>query len=142
MSKAVCNCCFLFYYTILTILAFPMVSDIDFIVILPEIFCARSTTFPSLNREYHYIEDHYTGVLSLPWVPEAILAQIGTFITKQTAKCEIQSRNQQAVPLAPRVFCPIHFTITFAGQTIVDRYTGIPLSLPKIVKPGFHSKLF
>ena len=34
-------------------------------------------------------------------------------------------------------FCPIHFTITFAGQTTVDRYTG-NIVIPKIVKPGFH----
>ena len=34
-------------------------------------------------------------------------------------------------------FCPIHFTITFAGQTNVDRYTR-NIVIPKIVKPGFH----
>ena len=44
------------------ILAFLVVSDIDFIVLTP-IFCARSTTFTSLNREYRYSEDRYTGVL-------------------------------------------------------------------------------
>ena len=31
---------------------------------------------------------------------------------------------------------PIHFTITFAGQTIVDRYTGNIVIL-KIAKPCF-----
>ena len=31
----------------------------------------------------------------------------------------------------------IHFTVTFAGQTIVDRYTG-NIVIPKIVKLGFH----
>ena len=34
-------------------------------------------------------------------------------------------------------FCPIHCTITFAGQTNVDCYTG-NIVIPKIVKPGFH----
>ena len=29
------------------------------------------------------------------------------------------------------------FTMAFAGQTIVDRYTG-NIVIPKIVKPGFH----
>ena len=57
-----------------------MVGYVDFIV---EIFCAWSTTIPSLNREYHCTEDHYTGVL-------------------------------------PHTF----YYITFAGQRIVDQYTG------------------
>ena len=34
-------------------------------------------------------------------------------------------------------FCPIHFTITFGGQTNVGRYTG-NIVIRKIVKPGFH----
>ena len=34
-------------------------------------------------------------------------------------------------------FCSIHFTITFAGQTNVDRYIG-NIVIPKIVKLGFH----
>ena len=66
MSKTVCNYCYcyksLFYYTILTILALPVVSDIDFIVMTGNI-CARLTIFPSLNREYGYTGDRYTGVL-------------------------------------------------------------------------------
>ena len=33
-------------------------------------------------------------------------------------------------------FCAIHFTITFAGQTNVDRYTG-NIVIPKIAKSGF-----
>ena len=52
----------LFCYTIFTISVFPVVCDIDFIVIT-EISCARSTTFPSLNLEHRYTEDRYTGVL-------------------------------------------------------------------------------
>ena len=43
----------------------------------------------------------------LPWVPEAILAQIGTFISKHSLSIfttrQIQSRKQRAVPLTPRV---------------------------------------
>ena len=34
-------------------------------------------------------------------------------------------------------FYPIHFTITFAGQTNVDCYTG-NIVIPKIIKLGFH----
>ena len=34
-------------------------------------------------------------------------------------------------------FCLIHFTITFAGETNVYRYTG-NIVKPKIVKPRFH----
>ena len=34
-------------------------------------------------------------------------------------------------------FCPIHFTITFDGQTNMDRYTK-NIVIPKIVKLGFH----
>ena len=74
MPKTVCNYCYCnknwFCYTIL---AFPVVCDIDFIVV--------------------------TGTV-----------------------------------------LPIHFTITFDGQTNVDRYTR-NIVVPKIVKPGFHCML-
>ena len=39
--------------------------------------------------------------------------------------------------LIPR-FCPIHFTITFAGQTNVDRYTEYRY-IQNIVIPGISS---
>ena len=52
----------LFYYTILTILALPVVCDVYFIVITGNIL-QSATTIPSLNQEYHYTEDRYTGVL-------------------------------------------------------------------------------
>ena len=71
-------------------------SVILILSLYPEIFCARSTTFLSLNREYCYI-------------PKIVI---------------------------PR-FCPIHFTITFAGRANVDRYTG-NIVIPKIVKLGLH----
>ena len=44
--------------------------------------------------------------------------------------------HRQTKIVIPR-FCPIHFTITFAGQMNVNRYTG-NIVIPKIVKPGFH----
>ena len=34
-------------------------------------------------------------------------------------------------------FYPVHFTITFNGQMILDGYTG-NIVIPKIVKSGFH----
>ena len=46
-------------------------------------------------------------------------------------RLEVISLNQDIVILMPKIvipgFCPIHFIITFARQTIVDRYTTISL---------------
>ena len=58
----------------------------------------------------------------------------------------LRSVNDNDIPIAkPAIslllriaqpgFCTIPFTITFAGQTNVDRYTG-NIAIPKIVIPG------
>ena len=100
------------------ILAFPGVCEIDFIVIAG-IFFARSTTFPSLNREYRYSEDRYTGVLPHTIYKRLLIVLPGISLNRRSLN---------------RVL--LHtFTITFAGQTNVDRYTG-NIVKPKIVKPG------
>ena len=77
-----------------TILTFFLWSVIFILSLKPEIFCAQSTTFPSLNREYRYTEVVIPG------------------------------------------FCRIQFTVTFAGQMNVDRYTGVPgISPPRDLAP-------
>ena len=43
--------------------------------------------------------------------------------------------------LTRNIVCPIHFTITFAGQTNVDHYT-VNIVIPEIIKPGFHCMWF
>ena len=76
MSKAVCNCCLkcdksLFYYTILTKLALPVVGDIDFIVITGNIlrsvddipFCPIHFTITFSGQ---MIVHRYTGNIVLP----------------------------------------------------------------------------
>ena len=64
----------------------------------------KLTVSESIKNQYFYV------AIAIPWIPEALLAQIGTFISKQTAKRvsifttrQIQSRKQRAVLLAPRV---------------------------------------
>ena len=64
----------------------------------PELFCAWSTTYPSLNGDIVIPKIVVTG------------------------------------------FCSIHFTLGFAGQTNVDRYTG-NIVLSQIVKPEFHCNI-
>ena len=96
MSKTVRNCCYcnksLFYYTILTIYALPVVSDIDFIAITGNI-CARSTIFPSLKA--------------------------GNIVISK---------------IVITGFCPIHFTITFAGQRLLIVIPGISLYRRSLIR--------
>ena len=87
----------LFYYTILTILALPVVCNVDFIVITGNIL-------RSIND--NPIVKPGRNIVSIP-------------------KIVISG------------FCPTHFTLTFAGQTIVDRYTG-NIVKPKVVTLRFH----